>query len=283
MLGCPVQCKYCMVTQIDSRREQWKARPTYGINKTVFFINSEPGDSLSTVPAKWLDYEYVGYQGTSDPFWSIHEHGLREICELSVNTKMRSLVLVTKMEEAVQALNWLKHYKKIKLVVSITGLDLLEKTTTVSRLKTIQKAKRLGMQVLPLIHPYIHGVSDLGFLEDLFTMGIRQVSVKGFRYNHRLMSAWGRKIIPANILEEYKKANEKEVLLGDAQQKIAKAGLRNIEFRDWVHVRGKGMNGQEAINTVKDILRNCVVSSSDKDNVFDAAVNRRIVGTATGF
>jgi DNA repair photolyase len=178
MLGCPVQCKYCMVTQIDSRREQWEVKPTYGINKTLFFINSKPNSMLPTIPTRWLDYEYVGYQGTSDPFWSVHEYGLHEICELSVSTEMRSLVLVTKMEEAASALSWLKQYKKVKLVVSITGLDLLERTTTASRIKTIQKAKELEIPVLPLIHPYIHGVSNLGFLKTLAKEGVEYVSLK---------------------------------------------------------------------------------------------------------
>lgn len=278
MLGCPVQCKYCMVTQIDSRREQWEVKPTYGINKTLFFINSKPSSMLPTIPTRWLDYEYVGYQGTSDPFWSVHEYGLHEICELSVSTRMRSLVLVTKMEEAASALSWLKQYKKVKLVVSITGLDLLERTTTASRIKTIQKAKELEIPVLPLIHPYIHGVSNLGFLKTLAKEGVEYVSLKGFRYNHRLMSAWSQGIIPAVILEEYKKANEEEILLGDAQYKIAEAGLKIVELRNWVHMPGRGMNKQESIDIVRDILENCVISSSDKSNVFDAAVNRRITG-----
>lgn len=281
--GCPVGCKYCMVTHIDARRSQWEKKHRWGINKTLLFLNRLPEDR--PVKEFGLDTElfageYVGFQGITDPLWPLFSDDLRYMVELTNSTRMRKLVLVTKWAVGKRELKVLQGQKKVVLVVSVTGLEMLERTTTADRLRSLEAALEMGIDTLPLIHPYIHGLSDLTFLPKLKELGLKEVSVKGFRYNDRWMGRWGRKLIPEESMAVYFANQEQEVMLGNeyVAQKMQEAGLKSVPFREWVH-RPNGVGGvsrEEAQSALDRLMPLCVVSSSDPENVYLTALERRI-------
>jgi len=281
--GCPIGCKYCMVTHIDARRNQWEKKHRWGINKTLLFLNrlpEEPPVKEMKINQDLFAGEYVGFQGITDPFWPLFTDDVKYMVELAHSSRMRKLVLVTKWSMSKKQLDVFQGQQKAVLVVSITGLDMLEKTTTTERLKVIEAALSLGIDIIPLIHPYIHGLSNLSFLPELAALGIKEVSVKGFRYNDQWMGNWGRRLIPEIERLIYSSKQEQEIMLGSeyVAQKLEESGLINVSFREWVH-RSNGVGGvslEEAQSALDALMPDCVISSSDPENVYQAAIKRRI-------
>jgi len=64
--------------------------------------------------------------------------------ELASSTRMRKLVLVTKWAIGERELKILQGQKKAVLVVSVTGLEMLERTTTADRLRSLEAALKMG-------------------------------------------------------------------------------------------------------------------------------------------
>lgn len=281
--GCPIKCKYCMITHINSRRKEWNKKHRFGINKTVMFINKLEGDgdiSELLEDDTLFAGEYVGFEGITDCFNPIYEKDLDYIIEYSKTSKMKKLVLVTKWNISKERLKRLQDNKKILLVVTTTGLDELEKIKTAQRIEVIRNALDLGINVFPIIHPYIHKLSNLSFVKDLSHMGITEVAVKGLRYNHNHMKYWAEKYMPKDILEIYKKNQEEEILLGQdyIEDFLGKYEIKNCSFREYVH-RDNGVIGvsyEDAKKAVDKIFKECVVSSSDSANVYEYAIKRRL-------
>lgn len=281
--GCPVKCKYCMVTHIDSRREKWEEKHRFGINKTVMFINKLEGDP--PIKDLLLDDslfagEYVGFEGITDCFNPIYKEDLEYMIEYSKKSKMKKLVLVTKWNISKDRLRKLQNNNKILLVVTVTGLDILEEIKTSERIRVIKDALDLNINVLPIIHPYIHKLSDISFVGELARMGIREIPVKGLRYNHEHMGYWAEEYMDKEVLEIYKNNQEDEILVGEdyIQEIFNKYNIKNCSFREYVH-RDNGISGvsyEEAKKAVDTIFKECVVSSSDSENVYEYAIKRRM-------
>jgi len=282
--GCPIGCKYCMVTYINVRRNQWQKKHRWGINKTLLFLNKLPGE----LPIKELNIdpmllagEYVGFQGITDPFWPIFTEDLKYMVELTCKTQIRKLVLVTKWPITKEQIKIIQDNKKILLIVSITGLDVIENTSTQDRLRVIELALNKQISIIPLIHPYIHKVSNLSFLTDLKKIGVNKVSIKGFRYNDQWMGKWARQLIPEDVRTIYTANQEQEIMVGNEyiKEMLHTAGLTNITFREWVHKPSGnfGVNYDDAKKAIDKLMPYCVVSSSDPENVYKMAIERRLV------
>lgn len=281
--GCPVKCKYCLITNVEARRKEWAIKHRWGINKTVLFINRLPQDipiADMNIDPRYFKAEYVGFQGITDAFWNIFNSDLRYMVEQSYKAGMKKLVLVTKQKISTEQYRIISSSDRVQLVVSITGLDMIEGTNTKDRLNNIENAMKYGIPVLPIIHPYIHGLSNLSFLSDLAAMGIKEMSAKGFRYNEEHMGSWAREIIPPESLNEYRKHIDEEYFIGekDVMDKISSFGMKPVEFREYIH-RPNGVPGISrdlASQIVSEIFPRCVVSSSDPDNVYMYAIKRRL-------
>lgn len=282
--GCPIGCKYCMVTHIDARRDKWNEQHRYGINKTVFFVNKLEGEKPLREMNLNLDYfkgEYVGFEGITDAFNPIFEDDLKYMVELSKTTNMKKLVLVTKWPISEKQFDIISNNKKILLVVSLTGLDMLENVSTKSRIEVIKKAKEKNIDVLPIIHPYIHKLSNLDFIDDLEKIGIKEISLKGFRYNDTWMGEWGKKLMSPEIYKIYFDNQEKEILLGEEYviDIATKHNIRIMPFREYVHRDNgtKGIKLEESKKIVDDIFSKVVISSSDTNNaVYEETIKRRL-------
>ena len=75
--ACPVSCKYCFITEHDTRREVWNSNPIAGINKACTYINVPPWigedrqtrERFETFPWEILKGDFVGFTAITDPFW----------------------------------------------------------------------------------------------------------------------------------------------------------------------------------------------------------------------
>ena len=201
--------------------------------------------------------------------------------ELSNTIGMKKLVLVTKWPISEKQMDIISGNHKILLVVSVTGLDMLEKVSTKERIDVIRRAKKRNINVLPIVHPYIHKLSNLNFFEDLKEIGIKEISLKGLRYNDEWMGEWGKELMSPEIYRIYFDNQEKEILLGEeyVEELAEKNDLKIVPFREFVHRDNgvKGLSLEESEKIVKQIFSNVVVSSSDTDDsVYKVAVQRRL-------
>lgn len=277
--ACPGGCLYCMITNIPKRYNEWKKGKTIGINKTLVFINTQP-HKLNAVDFSLLDYDFVGYQGINDPFNPVFTKDLPRIVEISENRPIKKLILVTKLP--LKDLSVFKGTRKVQIVVSMTGLHSpIERVPIKEKIEFIKRIVNIGLTPLVLIHPYIHTVSDLSFLDSLKFLPIF-ISYKGFRYS-KIMDVWIKRFIENDVLDEYKRNEEKEVLIGENYilDKLSKTGLlnKNVCFRDFIHHYKTYPVYQkecDAKRVVKKLMSIAVVSSSDPANVEKEAIKRRI-------
>ena len=156
--GCPVGCKYCVVTEVERRNRQWRASSLLGVNKSVTILNPPPNlgnevarRSFYEFPLELLRGDIVGFNGISDPFWPKFraelDYVLREVPRVA-----KILSLVTKFEVTDEEMARLAEIPNVRLTVSITGLDTLENTSTRSRLRTLARAKQYGVRAFPIVH-----------------------------------------------------------------------------------------------------------------------------------
>ena len=172
---CPVECKYCMASKIDQRSKYWNNGSRIGINKSCIFINRFITDKPlkeSNIDFTILEGDVVGFQGITDCFWNVFYDDLKFLIENLDNFKIKKLVLTTKMPVTDDIINLIKG-KRVLVVYSLTGLDFLEKTSTEIRLNSIEKLLKNNIDVFPIIHPYIHNISDISFLPKLQELGIK--------------------------------------------------------------------------------------------------------------
>ena len=280
---CPVECKYCMASKIDQRSKYWNNGSRIGINKSCVFINRIVTDKPlkeSNIDFSILEGDVVGFQGITDCFWNVFFNDLKFLVDNLDNFKIKKLVLTTKMPVTDDIINLIKG-KRVLVVYSLTGLDFLEKTSTKTRLNSIEKLLKNNIDVFPIIHPYIHTISDISFLLKLQELGIRQISFKGFRYNPNNMKEL-EKYIPIEILKRYDK-NEEEVLLGEdfLKKEIKKYGLEYIDLKEYIYNSLDNIYSFDeklVREKVKKIVNNIVISSSEKnlDTLIDYVVKRRM-------
>lgn len=279
---CPVECKYCMASKIDQRSKYWNNGSRIGINKSCIFINRVITDKPlkeSNIDFTILEGDVVGFQGITDCFWNVFYDDLKFLVENLDNFKIKKLVLTTKMPVTDDIINLIKG-KRVLVVYSLTGLDFLEKTSTKTRLNSIEKLLKNNIDVFPIIHPYIHNISDISFLPKLQELGIKQISFKGFRYNPNNMKEL-EKYIPIEILKQYDK-NEEEVLLGEEflKKEIKKYGLEYIDLKEYIYNSLDNIYSFDeklVREKVKKIVSDIVISSSEKnlDTLIDYVVKRR--------
>ena len=279
---CPVECQYCMASKIDQRSKYWNNGSRIGINKSGIFINRVITDKPlreSDIDFTILEGDVVGFQGITDCFWNVFYDDLKFLIENLDNFKIKKLVLTTKMPVTNNIINLIKG-KRVLVVYSLTGLDFLEKTSTEIRLNSIEKLLKNNIDVFPIIHPYIHNISDISFLPKLQELGIKQISFKGFRYNPNNMKEL-EKYIPVEILKQYDK-NEEEVLLGEKflRNKIKKYSLEYIDLKEYIYNSLDNIYSFDeklVREKVKKIVNDIVISSSEKnlDTLIDYVVKRR--------
>lgn len=283
MVVCPVKCKYCMASKIDIRKMYWENDNRIGLNKSCLFINRLPNDpNIKDMNFPWhlMDGEYLGFQGITDCFWNIYFEDLKYVIDKVNNSKIKKLILISKIPINEKQLNLIKNNPKILVVYSLTGLDALEQTTTNDRIEAIKRIKENNVDVLPIIHPYIHNYSDISFLPKLKEIGLKYISWKGFRYNPHNMSELN-KFIPQDILKQYI-CNEEEVLIGDEylKEETSKLGLQYIDLKQYIKRDNgiKGVSKEVAEKQVNELLNNVVISSSEKDlsKLVDYVINRRL-------
>lgn len=268
---CPVSCKYCMASKIDSRKEHWEAGSRIGINKSCVFINRLPKDPpLKDMNFKLslFDGDYLGFQGITDCFWMKYFEDLSWLIDKVENSKVRKLVLTSKIPVNEKQIELLKRTNKILVIYSLTGLDQLEKTTTMSRINAMIRLREEGIDTFGIIHPYIHNYSDLSFLKELEKNNFTYISYKGFRYNPKNMKELEKYISP-KILKQYED-NEKEVLIGKEyiDQQLKNHNLKYINLKEYIRKdNGISFNLDKAkvVKQVEELLEKATISSSEQN------------------
>lgn len=287
--ACPINCRYCAVTNIDKRICLWEKNSLIGINKAVTYINPPYKDRFHSFEQqrqemrpfyKLKPYLFEGdivcFNSISDPFWKLYRDEL-EFFLKKYSPVAKLVTCVTKMPvPSVLMKHVLSKYPNFRLIVSITGLDGIEGTSTESRLKTLARAKEYGIKAFPLCHPYISGMSDLSFLKTLKELGYDEIDVKGFRYNPRFDEWMNKKSI-----ELYHGSNEEEVLIEDGwREKVIESGLKIISLKDWYkkqNLTTPKLTREEAELKVREVMKMANITSSGTDEeVFESSVQRRL-------
>lgn len=282
--GCPVGCEYCVVTKVESRRELWNEKTILGLNKAVTILNPPPDlenekavHDFYDFPVELLRGDIVGFNGISDPFWPKYRKELEFFLE-KVAPIAKIITCVTKFNPPNEILDRLAEFSNFRLVVSITGLDGLEKTKTSDRLNLLERAKQKDIRAFPIIHPYIADLSDLSFLPHLKELGYEEIDVKGLRYNPDTMSSW----MPDSSKVYYEGTNEQEILPEDGwREKVERADLKLTSLNRWYRQGFEDMTPklthEEAERLVTEISKRANITSSDTDeSVIDEAIKRRM-------
>ncbi len=282
--GCPVACEYCVVTNVESRSELWREDDgAPSINKAVTIVNPpldranlETLNRFYSMSPELFRGDVVGFCANSDPFWPRHRRELEHfLTKIAPETKI--VTCVTKWNVPDRMLDRLAKVPNFRLVVSITGLDEIEGTSTEDRLSVLERAKERGIETYPLIHPYIAGMSDLSFLPRLKKIGYGQVDVKGLRYDPS-MDSW----MPPEVAAQYRQYGNDETLIDDGwRDALVAAGLELQGLKKW-YMEEMGDNGphlspEDAAERVARVLEMVHITSSDSDQaVIAAAVERRL-------
>jgi hypothetical protein len=113
----------------------------------------------------------------------------------------RMVICISRWPVDERFLSRLTKIKNFRLVVGITGNRYpVEKVPVRKHMETLSLARDLGIEALPICHPYIAGVSDFSFLPELYALGYRQYSVRGLLPDPH-MEKW----MPAASLPYYQK------------------------------------------------------------------------------
>lgn len=282
--GCPVKCKYCVISKVGYRREAWNKRTILGLNKAVTIFNPpldlQDKKSLNEFyefPIDLFKGDFVGFNAISDPFWPKYRKEL-EFFLNNVSRVAKIITCVTKFNPPDEILDKLSEIDNFRLVVSVTGLDSIEEIRTEERLNLLERAKEKGIKAFPIIHPYIAGMSDLSFLPRLKRMGYEEVDVKGLRYDPKTMSFW----MPSNSVAFYENSGEREILPEDGwKDAIASVGLKLRNLKDWYRegfdLMQPKLEREEAEALVNEILKKANITSSDSNEaVIEEAIKRRM-------
>jgi len=281
--GCPIACKYCVITKVECRKKLWDKKTLIGLNRAVTILNPPPDKNDKKALAEFYDFplellcgDIVGFNAISDPFWMKYENELKYFLE-NVSPLAKLVVCVTKFNVSDEMLKKLSRIPNFRLNVSITGLDAVEKTKTSDRLDLLRRAKKFKVKAFPIVHPYIAGMSDLSFLPELKKLGYDFIDFKGLRYNHENMKTW----MPKNSQKFYRGTEEKEILPEDGwREKVESAGLKLQSLKKWYKKDCKNfqpkLKEKEARESVEKILPFANITSSATDaEVIRASILRR--------
>lgn len=284
--ACPVACRYCFITEHDTRRETWNRNPLVGLNKATTFVNVAPWitdsprdeERFYAFPWEILAGDFVGFTAITDPLWPKLERYLEHFIE-RVSPLAKVVTCVTKWPVTRETMKRLARVPNFMMVVAITGNHPpIEKVSVRKHLETLALAKELGVPALPISHPYIAGVSDLSFLPELKSMGYDEFDVKGFRYCDAQMRSW----MPEASRRHYVGREDEEVLPEDGwRERVADAGFSLLSPRQW-YLReglsnGPHLSRPEAENLVGKVMELAnIVSSASNTDVVEAAIRRRL-------
>lgn len=281
--ACPVACKYCFITEHETRREVWNQNPIMGVNKACTFVNVTPWigeDSLEqerfkNFPWEILRADFVGFTAITDPFYpKIDSYLWKWLDRASEVAKLTTCV--TKWPISKEVMKKLSRYQNFFLVVGVTGNWMIEKVPLRKHLQTLAYAKEYGVPTLPISHPYIAGMSDLSFLPEIKKLGYDHFDIKGLRYCDKNMGVW----MPESSKKLYEGHEDQEILPEDGwREKVLDAGLNLLSPREWYLKEGSQLSPHVDEQTAKELVSKVFelanIVSSDKDNVFEAAVQRR--------
>lgn len=284
--ACPVACKYCFITEHDARRELWNTNPIAGVNRASTFINVTPwiADSREEqerffrFPFEILEGDFVGFTAVTDPFWPKLDRFLWHFLE-TVSPIAKLVTCVTKWPIKRKVMRRLARIENFCLIVGITGnRPPVEKVTVHQHLDTLRLAKEEGVRALPISHPYIAELSDLSFLPELSKLGYNEFDVKGLRYCDTQMASW----IPERSRRHYLGRETEEVLPEDGWRKlVTDSGFSLLSPRQWYLreglLRSPHLLREDAVARVEKVLEIAnVVSSADRNAVYEAAIERRL-------
>lgn len=284
--ACPIACKYCHVTELDADRSQKWSNGLLGINKACTFVNVPPwidedkisSEKFKNIPWHLLAGDFVGWTAITDGLMpSLRSYFWQWVSLVSPYAKL--LTTVSKWTISKQLMREFAEIPNFFLVVTITGAETIEKVSSKALLRNLQNAKECGVQALPMVHPYISGVSDLSFLPHLKQIGYDEVCFKGLRYNPSTMGTW----MPKESKAIYDGRGIEETLPEDGwRQKVQDSGLSLISPKQWYLREGgdksKQINIEQASTNVDLLLPYCqVASSSQWDAVRQSAITRRIL------
>jgi hypothetical protein len=195
--ACPIACKYCSVTELDVNRTNGWSQGLLGINKACTFMNVPPwigedkntSDRFYQFPWHLLKADFAGWTGVTDGFApALRPYFWHWIEQVSPIAKL--VTVVSKWTINDNFMRELSQIDNFFLVVTITGAESIENVQTKVLLRNLEKAQEYGVKALPIVHPYISGVSDLAFLPELKRIGYSEVCFKGLRYNPITMGSW---------------------------------------------------------------------------------------------
>lgn len=282
--ACPVACRYCFITEHETRRELWNQNPIAGLNKACTFVNvtpwihENPAEQalFKNFPWELLAGDFVGFTAITDPFWPLIEKYLWEWLERASEVA-KITTCVTKWPISKEVMKKLARYPNFFLVLGVTGNWSIEKVPLGKHLRTIEYAHEYGVKVLPISHPYIAGMSDLSFLPELKRRGCDYFDVKGLRYCAKNMASW----MPETPRGYYKGREDEEVLPEDGwREKVSDSGLALLSPREWYMKEGFSLEPHldriTAENMVQEVFKLANVVSSDQDNVKESAILRRL-------
>ncbi len=284
--ACPVACRYCFITEHDTRRALWNSNPVAGVNKACTYINVPPWigenkeaqEKFFAFPWEILKGDFVGFTAITDPLWSKIDKYLRHFLD-QVSPVAKLVTLVSKWPVSRRQMARLAQYPNLFLVVGITGnKPSVEKVPVKKHLETLALAREYGVRALPISHPYIAGVSDLSFLSKLHTIGYSEISVKGLRYCHSRMSSW----MPESSQRFYIWKEDEEVLPEDGwREKVADEGFSLLSPKEWYAREGMSMSPHLSHEEAKKLVERTfqfanITSSSNSEEVKKAAIARRL-------
>lgn len=283
--ACPVACKYCHVTELDTNRTASWSQGLIGVNKACTFMNVPPwiGEDKITqerfynFPWHLLKGDFAGWTAVTDGLMpDLRKYLWHWIEQISPIAKLTTVV--SKWPINADFMEELSRIENFYLVVTITGAEDIEKVSTRLLLRNLERAKFYGVKALPMVHPYISGVSDISFLHILKEIGYDEVCFKGLRYNSETMGSW----MPETSKPLYEGHGIEEVLPEDGwQQKVEDAGLKLLSPKQWYY--REAINNQpklsenEAAKNVDQLLQIAqVASSANGEAVRRSLIDRRM-------
>jgi hypothetical protein len=283
--ACPVACKYCHVTELDVDRTANWSQGLVGVNKACTFMNVPPwinedkatSDRFYNFPWHLLEGDFAGWTAVTDGLM----RDLRKYFWLwieMVSPIAKLTTVVSKWPINADFMEELSRIENFYLVVTITGAEAIEKVSTRLLLRNLERAKFYGVKALPMVHPYISGVSNISFLPELKKLGYDEVCFKGLRYNSETMGSW----MPETSKPLYQGHGIDEVLPDDGwQQKVEDTGLSLLSPKQWYY--REAINNQpklsqdEAIANVDQLLQLAqIASSANEDVVRRSLIDRRM-------
>lgn len=278
-----------MASFVKTREKFWNNKEyRIGANKSCLFINRLPND----LPLKQMNFpfylmsgDFIGFQGITDCFWEIYNKDMKYLVSMIIKYNIKKLNLISKIPITNEQISILLPIKdRLTICYSVTGLDEYEKTKTKDRINSLIKLRNKNFDVLPVMHPYIYGVSDFKKVFDLLKKyDFTEINWKGFRYDSNMKNLK----LPKSILEIYNNDNEDKEIIYKEEELYSYAkqlGLVFVDLKEYLHRTNSKYNynvtKEKAIEDVNNLFSNfkIVISSSDsKKNVIKNTIERRII------